>query len=375
MMAQFLSDEYFHLVGRSAPNDDERNYGVLKLILAEGCIHRSGANPTDPRASVMVNLEETLASGKLVDPAITCYCDIPFESIAFHAKKYGRFGVSFHRHFLIHRGARPVMYFPMRSDDHFGAHGRTLLRDMDAIYKAIGKQVADQQSQTISRTLGHAPNSIDGLLDALDTLLTFRFFSFLKAYDSELPQDHVDYYYSEREWRLTGPLTFNADDVAHIVVAEGFGDRFKSEMPQHGGKACTVATLVVHSLFRLARNAEDLLRTVRELTERGVTVEFVKDRLTFRGGAEGADAQGTLMLTILAAIAGFERALIRERQREGIAIAKAKGVYSRPRRKKLTPEQVTKLVTLARDGMPKAELARDYGISRETLYQYVRGGG
>jgi DNA invertase Pin-like site-specific DNA recombinase len=132
-------------------------------------------------------------------------------------------------------------------------------------------------------------------------------------------------------------------------------------------------TLVVHSLDRLARNAEDLLRTVRELTERGVTVEFVKDRLTFRGGADGADAQGTLMLTILAAIAGFERALIRERQREGIAIAKAKGVYSKPRRKKLTAEQVTELVTLAQHGMPKAELARDYGISRETLYQYLRG--
>jgi DNA invertase Pin-like site-specific DNA recombinase len=112
---------------------------------------------------------------------------------------------------------------------------------------------------------------------------------------------------------------------------------------------------------------------VRELTERGVTVEFVKDRLTFRGGVDGADAQGTLMLTILAAIAGFERALIRERQREGIAIAKAKGVYSRPRRKKVTAEQVTELVTLARDGMPKAELSRSYGISRETLYQYMRG--
>jgi DNA invertase Pin-like site-specific DNA recombinase len=133
-------------------------------------------------------------------------------------------------------------------------------------------------------------------------------------------------------------------------------------------------TLVVHSLDRLARNAEDLLRTVRELTERGVTVEFVKDRLTFRGGSDGADAQGTLMLTILAAIAGFERALIRERQREGIALAKKKGVYSRTRRKKLAPEQVAELVTLARDGMPKAELARDYGISRETLYQYLRAG-
>jgi hypothetical protein len=240
MVSHFLSDEYFHLVGRSSPTGDERNYGVLKLILAEGSIHRSGPNPTDPRASVIVNLEETLASGKLVDPAITCYCDIPFQSIAFHAKKYGRFGLSFHRDFLIYRGARPVMYLPMRSDDHFGAHGGTLLRDTDAIYKALRERVADQQSSKTTRTLGHAPNGVNGLLDALDTLLTFRFLSFLKAYDSELPQDHVDYYYSEREWRLSGPLTFNADDVARIVVAEGFGHRLKNEVPQYGDKVSTV---------------------------------------------------------------------------------------------------------------------------------------
>ena len=131
-------------------------------------------------------------------------------------------------------------------------------------------------------------------------------------------------------------------------------------------------TLVVHSLDRLARNAEDLLRTVRELTEKGITVEFVKNRLTFAAG--GSDPMSTLMLTMLAAFASFERDLIRERQREGIALAKARGVYSKPRRKKLTPEDATELVASAHSGMPKAELARAYGVSRETVYQYLRGG-
>jgi DNA invertase Pin-like site-specific DNA recombinase len=80
----------------------------------------------------------------------------------------------------------------------------------------------------------------------------------------------------------------------------------------------------------------------------------------------------TLMLTMLAAFGAFERELIRERQREGIAIAKAKGVY-KGRKKALAKEQLQELVELARSGMPKAELARSYGISRETVYQYVRG--
>jgi DNA invertase Pin-like site-specific DNA recombinase len=128
-------------------------------------------------------------------------------------------------------------------------------------------------------------------------------------------------------------------------------------------------TLIVHSLDRLARNIEDLRRIVRELNSRGVSVEFVKNRLTFGGSA---DPTAQLMLTMLGAFAEFERELIRERQREGIAIAKAKGVY-KGRKKALASEQLQELVELARCGMPKAELARSYGISRETVYQYLRG--
>lgn len=128
-------------------------------------------------------------------------------------------------------------------------------------------------------------------------------------------------------------------------------------------------TLMVHSMDRLARNTEDLLRTVRELTERGVAVQFVKDAMTF--SADRRNPQQELMMTMLAGFAQFERALIRERQREGIAIAKAKGVY-KGRKPSLTPEQVAAMRQRAEAGEPKAAIARDFGISRETLYQYLR---
>jgi DNA invertase Pin-like site-specific DNA recombinase len=120
------------------------------------------------------------------------------------------------------------------------------------------------------------------------------------------------------------------------------------------------------SLDRLARNVEDLRQIVRELNEHGVSVEFVKNRLTFSGGA---DRTARLLVTMLGAFAEFERELIRERQREAIAIAK--GVYN-GRKKALGPEDANELVALAHAGIPKAELARAYGISRETVYQYLR---
>jgi DNA invertase Pin-like site-specific DNA recombinase len=126
--------------------------------------------------------------------------------------------------------------------------------------------------------------------------------------------------------------------------------------------------LFVHSMDRLARNAEDLLRIVRELTDRGVTVEFVKNHLTFSGKA---DPMGKLMMTMLAAFGEFERDLIRERQREGIALAKAKGVY-KGRHKALTREEAIALQEMAEAGMPKAELARTYRVSRQTVYEYLK---
>ena len=127
-------------------------------------------------------------------------------------------------------------------------------------------------------------------------------------------------------------------------------------------------TVVVHSMDRLARNLDDLRRLVQDLTRRGVRVEFLKEGLTFTGD----DAPlATLLLSVMGAFAEFERALLRERQREGIALAKQRGVY-RGRAKRLSAEQVAALRQRVQAGETKARLARELGISRETLYQYLR---
>ncbi len=127
-------------------------------------------------------------------------------------------------------------------------------------------------------------------------------------------------------------------------------------------------TVVVHSLDRLARNLDDLRRLVQQLTAQGVQVHFVKEQLTFTGEDS---PMANLLLSMIGAFAEFERALIRERQREGIALAKQRGVY-RGRKKSLDPEQADQLLRRATAGEPKALLAREFGISRETVYQYLR---
>ncbi len=129
-------------------------------------------------------------------------------------------------------------------------------------------------------------------------------------------------------------------------------------------------TVVVHSMDRLARNLDDLRRLVQKLTKRGVRIEFVKKSLTFTGEDS---PMANLMLSVMGAFAEFERALIRERQREGIALAKQRGAY-RGRKKSLSEPQILELKRRIAEGEQKAAVARDYGISRETLYQYLRTG-
>jgi DNA invertase Pin-like site-specific DNA recombinase len=127
-------------------------------------------------------------------------------------------------------------------------------------------------------------------------------------------------------------------------------------------------TVMVHSLDRLARNLDDLRRLINVLTGRGVRVEFLKEKLTFTG-EDNAMAQ--LLLSVMGAFAEFERSLIRERQREGVALAKARGAY-RGRKRILSEDRIAELRQRAAAGEPKATLAREFGVSRETVYQYLR---
>lgn len=126
--------------------------------------------------------------------------------------------------------------------------------------------------------------------------------------------------------------------------------------------------LYVHSMDRLARNLIDLRQLVKQLTEKQIAVTFVKENLTFTGADEPISV---LLLSVMGAVAEFERSIIRERQAEGIRIARTKGVY-KGRKVSLTNDQAEEVREKVRSGIPKAKVAREYKVSRETLYKYLR---
>jgi len=127
-------------------------------------------------------------------------------------------------------------------------------------------------------------------------------------------------------------------------------------------------TVVVHSMDRLARNLDDLRRLVNLLTSKKIKIEFVKEGLTF---TDEDSPMSKLLLSVMGAVAEFERALIKERQIEGIEVAKRRGAY-KGRKSAISEEQLNTIKQRLADGDKKSVIARDLNISRETLYQYLK---
>lgn len=127
-------------------------------------------------------------------------------------------------------------------------------------------------------------------------------------------------------------------------------------------------TIIVHSMDRLARNLDDLRKLVKQLTDKQIKIQFIKENLIFTGDDSPISK---LLLSVIGGVAEFERALIAERQREGIIIAQKKGKY-KGRHKSLSDEQVLLAKSKIANDEKKSHIALELGVSRETLYRYLR---
>lgn len=130
-------------------------------------------------------------------------------------------------------------------------------------------------------------------------------------------------------------------------------------------------TVIVCSMDRLARNLADLLTITKDLQTKGVSIKFLKESIVL--DATGNDGAMTkLLMSMLGAVAEFERSMIRERQREGIELAKTRGVYKG--RKPTDASIIEKAREKIALGVPLARAAREAGIARSTLYRRLSTG-
>ncbi len=235
MRPKYISPELFHFVGSSAPSDHERNYSVLKLVLSSGCVSHPPHEVGWGKISYTLDLEKRLAREELLVPTVTCYCDIPYEQLGPHISKYGPFGLSFSRHRLTKRGARPVIYVPCRPDDWTGVFtGHTLLKELESTFRGVYEQrrILQPPNSGLSQgiELEAKPKTLLESLEKAEHTLALRILAYVKPYESTLEDTDPRYYYSEREWRKLGNFMFEPSDVIRIVVDESYLERAREEL-------------------------------------------------------------------------------------------------------------------------------------------------
>ena len=125
-------------------------------------------------------------------------------------------------------------------------------------------------------------------------------------------------------------------------------------------------SVIVHDISRLARNLEDLLSLVKMLNGKGVAVQFMKENLLFTGES---NPMQDLMLSMLGAVYQFERAMIKERQREGVQIAKAAGKY-KGRVKTIDDEAIR--LAMQQNGASYRKVAKDLEVSLSTVQRAMK---
>lgn len=222
---KYTSQHLFHFVGRSEP-DDQAKFDLLTKILRDEQLR----HPPFGKHSSKYGYTSVLEDGEWVGSVVTerqgrcgdhplfdnivCFADIPFESLALHMSKYSQFGLAFDKAYLAERGVRPVMYFPhWKSTPGLSIHGIGGAERIDSLLKRLFQKEFDDDN-ALKRTV---------LLDLM---------AFIKAFDVNKPEDDIDNYYMEREWRAVGYVPFALSDIEQVLLPEryhyGFSQRFPS---------------------------------------------------------------------------------------------------------------------------------------------------
>jgi hypothetical protein len=172
-------------------------------------------------------------SEELLVPTVTCFSDIPAESLKIHVTKYGSFGLSISRTHLVEWGTRPVLYWPFILND--GRFDNSALKDIWTTYIYFREMVVEPRKHKFSdtREIGSKPKSEDEAIDAFISSAQMNLLAYIKPFDARKPAHTLESFYMEREWRHFSHLAFMPSDVGEVVVAKGFKDRLLLEFPEY----------------------------------------------------------------------------------------------------------------------------------------------
>jgi hypothetical protein len=244
---QYVSKELIHFVGRRLAEDEryDEQYELLIRILKEGWLKADPENtnerfPFPDENSFVLNIRESLTedvSQPAFQPLVVCFCDIPVKYLGIHMNKYGYFGLSFLKRFLIGKGVSPVFYCAKNSKVISTLHANRMSYFQEQLdryrrrfpirgelYDLLDKNMDEDTFQRF-------------ILDQTElyTLMGFYVFGFIKMFDDALDDENPNNFYMEREWRKLGDMRFALDDVYRVILPEPYAERFHRDLPEYSG--------------------------------------------------------------------------------------------------------------------------------------------
>ena len=287
-LQRYVSDELTHFVGRG--KSEAEQYAILIDVLSSGWLtHPPHERTLDPSVSgrLAVQPREPFSGNEMYRPEVVCFCDIPPEDLHLHMQKFSRFGLSFHKTFLVSAGANPVFYVARDSSvavfnsDGFGDEaGRILAQHAD---DPVGRDVAYRELLANRREVTDRARAFDVAVSRYSDLLAesvtamfmlladvpkpvssssasrleqantlyqeyvrrlndFRqfldeiVFSFVKFFDHSVSDDDPSNFYLEREWRVVGNVKFALGDVQRVILPQGYSRRLRADVPEYFGQ-------------------------------------------------------------------------------------------------------------------------------------------
>ena len=209
---------------------------------------------------MQINVRAKLSQNEMYVPQVVCFCDIPVGDLAIHVEKYSPFGLSFAKDYIVRAGGCPVFYIPRHSGVRAARDWPPQILDMwhkatdpaetqavfDAMRKAVYFDWMVQQydkafhSEALTEQLPEMPAAVSDFISEFIRFLDFHVFSQVKFFDHDLPDDHPENFYFEREWRLLGNLRFRLEDVRRVLLPRGYAERFHMDCSEYCGPLTSV---------------------------------------------------------------------------------------------------------------------------------------
>lgn len=229
MLQRYVSKELTHFVGRELPCDER--YNLLVTILKEGMLRGRGMAPhLDDDDVIVISSRHAFNT----EAPVVCFCDIPVNDLGLHIKKYGKFGLSFLKGYLIPKRVSPVFY--VAADSRTISRGKKPLRgecfdEMLQLYDRLADRIRSElRNECQYKTLVKEFEIFDSFF--FNQILAFR-----KPFINYLEESDSDNFYMEREWRVLGRVAFEVADVHRIIVPnKHYAARLRKDIPNYEGQ-------------------------------------------------------------------------------------------------------------------------------------------